>query len=57
MQEAEHKLQSMISRGLREMTSHPDSEDEEQQQARPEFLTMHRSSPPPDTEAHRAHAS
>ena len=41
MQEAEHRLQSLISRGLSEMTSRPVSGEDEPMQARPEFLTMH----------------
>lgn len=50
MQDAEEKLQALISKGLNEMRS-PDpaaetADDAEAQRARAEFLTMHTITPP-----------
>lgn len=55
MQEAEEKLQGLISKGLNEMTSPPPTEDEEPQRARAPFLTMHNVTAP--EHAQRAHVS
>ena len=47
LQEAEEKLQALISKGLNELQSDPAAEDDaESQRARPEFLTMYTSTRP-----------
>jgi hypothetical protein len=55
LQEAEQKLQALISKGLNEMTTADPSEDEEVQRARESFLTMHRMTLPDN--AQRAQVS